>query len=65
MLGFCQPMNEVDEYLAYADDCRRIARSMANPDDKRRLLEMATVWALLAGEREAWIDGGRPTTSRE
>ncbi len=52
-------MQEVAEYLAYAEDCRRIARTTSNPDDKRRLLEMATVWALLAGELEAQINGER------
>jgi hypothetical protein len=52
-------MQEVDEYRTYAEDCRRMARTTSNPDDKRRLLEMATVWTLLAGEREAQINGER------
>jgi hypothetical protein len=52
-------MKEVEEYRSYAEDCRRIARTISNPDDKRRLLEMATVWALLAGEREAQLSGER------
>jgi hypothetical protein len=55
-------MQEVAEYLGYAEDCRRIARTTSNPDDKRRLLEMATVWALLASEREAQLNGERPAT---
>jgi hypothetical protein len=55
-------MQEVAEYLGYAEDCRRIARATSHPDDRRRLLEMATVWALLAGEREAQLNGVRPTT---
>jgi hypothetical protein len=54
-------MQEVDEYRTYAEDCRRMARTASNPDDKRRLLEMATVWTLLASEREAQIDGERLT----
>lgn len=58
-------MREVDEYRAYADDCRRIARSIGNADDKRRLMEMATVWALLAGEREAQMNSDRPDISGE
>jgi hypothetical protein len=57
-------MREVAEFRGYAEDCRRIARTTSNPDDKRRLLEMATVWALLAGEREAQINGER-TSPRE
>jgi hypothetical protein len=52
-------MQEVKEYRSYAEDCRRIARTTSNPDDKRRLLEMATVWALLADEREAQLRGER------
>jgi hypothetical protein len=55
-------MQEVAEYLGYAEDCRRIARTTGNPDDKRRLLEMATVWTLLADEREAQLNGERPRT---
>ena len=52
-------MQEVDEFRTYAEDCRRMARTASNPDDRRRLLEMATVWALLAGESEAQINGER------
>jgi len=52
-------MQEVAEYRGYAEDCRRIARSTTNPEHKRRLLEMATVWDLLADEREAFIRGGK------
>ena len=33
-----------------------MARTASNPEDKRRLMEMATVWALLASEREAEIN---------
>jgi hypothetical protein len=58
-------MQEVDEYRTYAEDCRRMARTTSNPDDKRRLLEMATVWTLLAGEREAQINGERLTPRSE
>jgi hypothetical protein len=58
-------MQEVAEFRGYAEDCRRIARSTTNPDHKRRLLEMATVWDLLADEREQGIRGAnRPTADR-
>ena len=57
-------MREVAEYRDYAQVCRRIARSTTNPDHKRRLLEMATVWDLLADEREAQIAGApRPAAT--
>lgn len=52
-------MQEVAEYRAYAEDCRRIARSTTNAEHKRRLLEMATVWDLLANEREAFLRAGK------
>lgn len=52
-------MQEVVEFRGYAEDCRRIARSTTNSDHKRRLLEMATVWDLLADDREALIRGGK------
>jgi hypothetical protein len=58
-------MQEVAEFRGYAEDCRRIARTTSNPDDRRRLLEMATVWALLAGEREAQINGKQPAARSE
>jgi hypothetical protein len=59
-------MQEVAEYRGYADDCRRIARSTTNPEHKRRLLEMATVWELLAHEREAHVVGTkRPAVNRQ
>jgi hypothetical protein len=43
-------MHEVAEFRGYAEDCRRIARSTTDPEHKRRLMEMATVWDLLADE---------------
>jgi len=52
-------MQEIAEYRGYAEDCRRIAQSATNSEHKRRLLEMATVWDLLADEREAFIRGGK------
>jgi len=58
-------MQEVAEFRSYAEDCRRIARTTSNPDDRRRLLEMATVWALLAGEREVQINGEQPAARSE
>ena len=52
-------MQEVAEFRGYAEDCRRIARAMSDPDHRRRLLEMATVWDLLADEHEQRIGGGK------
>ena len=52
-------MQEVAEFRGYAEDCRKIARSTSNSEHKRRLLEMATVWDLLADERETFVRGGK------
>jgi hypothetical protein len=52
-------MQQVAEFRSYAEDCRRIARSTTDPEHKRRLMEMATVWDLLADERQERIGGKR------
>jgi hypothetical protein len=56
-------MQEVAEFRGYAKDCRRIARSTTDPEHRRRLLEMAAVWDLLADEREERIGGGKRSVS--
>lgn len=50
-------MREVAEYRRYADTCRKLSLDMAEPDAKRQLMEMATVWTLLADERENALNG--------
>jgi hypothetical protein len=50
-------MRQVAEFKHYAADCRKIARELADAESKRRLMEMATAWVLLAHEREARITG--------
>jgi hypothetical protein len=45
-------MREVAEYRRYADVCRKLTRELSSPESKRQLMEMATVWTLLADERE-------------
>jgi hypothetical protein len=45
-------MRTVAEYRKYADDCRALAAKLANPDDKRAVLLMATAWEKVANERE-------------
>ena len=52
-------MQEIAEFRGYAEDCRRIARSTSDPEHKRRLMEMATVWDLLADECEERPGGGK------
>jgi hypothetical protein len=50
-------MKQVAEFKQYAADCRQMAREAMDTEAKRRLLEMATAWTLLAQEREARITG--------
>jgi len=50
-------MREVAEFRQYATYCRSIAWVTSDADNKRRLLEMATVWLLLAHEREEKVRG--------
>jgi hypothetical protein len=45
-------MKIVAEYRHYADVCRKLSLHASDPMAKRQLMEMATVWTLLAGERE-------------
>ena len=52
-------MQEIAEFRGYAEDCRRIARSTSDSEHKRRLMEMATVWDLLADECEERPGGGK------
>jgi hypothetical protein len=48
-------MQEVSEYRRYAEICRRLSRAIGDGTGKRQLMEMATVWTLLADEREETI----------
>jgi hypothetical protein len=52
-------MREVAEYRRYAELCRKMARDMSDPESKRQLMEMATVWTLLASERERLLQNDR------
>jgi hypothetical protein len=40
------------EYLKHAEECRRLAESMAAPADKRLLQELARTWERLAAARQ-------------
>ena len=51
-------MREVIEYRQYADMCRKLSLDAADATAKRQLMEMATVWTLLADEREDAIKKG-------
>jgi hypothetical protein len=44
-------MKDVVKFREYADDCRRLAKSM-EPEHKTTLLEIADAWERVAEERE-------------
>jgi hypothetical protein len=44
-------MRKVSEYEAHADECRRMAAQMSNPEHKTRLIQMAETWEMLAKAR--------------
>jgi hypothetical protein len=46
------PFSAVD-YRRYAAECIRLAQSIANPDDKARLLDMAETFRELADKNDA------------
>jgi hypothetical protein len=45
------PMKDVIKFREYAEDCRRLAKSM-KPEHKTTLLEMADAWERVAKEAE-------------
>jgi hypothetical protein len=44
-------VNKTELYEQYADECRKLALRMRNPDDKKRLEELAAAWAAVASQR--------------
>jgi hypothetical protein len=44
-------VQKLSEYKAQADECRRMAAQVSNPDHKRSLIEMADTWDTLAETR--------------
>jgi hypothetical protein len=45
-------MKSADEYRKNADECRKLAKAMSNPEDKVLLEKMAESWDGLADDRE-------------
>ena len=44
-------MRTVEEYRDRAEEYRRLAAQMHNPDRKKQLVEMAATWEMFARER--------------
>ena len=47
---FCSTMEDAQTYRRYAEECRKLARSM--PEHRAKLLDMAEVWLKLARKAE-------------
>jgi hypothetical protein len=45
-------MRTVAEYRRHAEECRRLARHTAAPEDRRALEELADTWEMLANLRD-------------
>ena len=48
--GDCK-VSKTEPYDEYAQECRKLASRMRNPEDKKRLEELADAWAAVANER--------------
>lgn len=44
-------MRKVSEYALRAEECRRLATQMKNPEQKKQIEDMAQAWELLAKTR--------------
>jgi hypothetical protein len=44
-------MRRVAEYALRAEECRRLAAQMKNPEQKKQIEDMAEAWEQLAGTR--------------
>jgi hypothetical protein len=51
-------MLKVSEYERHAEECRKMAASMADPNHKKQLEDMAAAWDMLAKERAKRINNG-------
>jgi hypothetical protein len=46
-------MKTVAEYRQFAEECRKLAAKLTNPNDKHAVELMASAWDKIANEREA------------
>ena len=45
-------MKKASEYREHAEECRRLARTARNEEDRRALMQMAEAWEDMAKYRE-------------
>jgi hypothetical protein len=48
-------MKTAEEYRQHADECRRLAERARSPDERKAILQIATSWDKLAGDRDRKI----------
>jgi hypothetical protein len=53
-------MKTVEEYRGFAEDCRKLAAQLVDPEDKRAMELMAAAWDKVANEREGALKGKSP-----
>jgi hypothetical protein len=58
-------MKTVEEYRGFAEDCRKLAAELADPEDKRAMALMAAAWDKVANEREAVLKSVPPLERAE
>jgi|HubBroStandDraft_6_1064221.scaffolds.fasta_scaffold3827661_2 hypothetical protein len=44
-------MRKLSEYKKHAEECRKMAATMKDPEKKKQLQEMVEAWEMLARER--------------
>jgi hypothetical protein len=49
-------MRKISEYIEHAEECRKMAGTTKNPEQKDALREMAEAWEMLAREREKLLE---------
>jgi len=57
-------MQRVLEYQQHAAECRKKATAMNDPQQKKRMEDMAEVWDRLARERRQGIVEGNPNQTQ-
>jgi hypothetical protein len=48
-------MKKASEYRQHAEECRALARTMQDTEQRNQLLAMAETWDKLAVERSDWV----------
>jgi hypothetical protein len=54
---FCSAMEDASTYRQYAEECRKLAKSM--PEHHAKLVDMAKVWLQLAAKVDGAKDGNQ------